>query len=36
MTIRCLPFDQPHDDVGLGCVVRGKPRSTVALFARNY
>ncbi|MFK4444760.1 prolyl-tRNA synthetase [Caballeronia udeis] len=36
VTIRCLPFDPPHDDIGVGCVVCGKPGSTVALFARNY
>ena len=36
VTIRCLPFDQSHEDAGSGCVVCGKPRSTVALFAKNY
>ena len=36
VTIRCLPFDQSHEDVGSGCIVCGKPRSIVALFAKNY
>jgi prolyl-tRNA synthetase len=36
VTIRCLPFDQSHDDAGSGCIVCGKPRSIVALFAKNY
>jgi prolyl-tRNA synthetase len=36
VTIRCLPFDQSHEDAGSRCVVCGKPRSIVALFAKNY
>lgn len=36
VTIRCLPFDQSHENAGSRCVVCGKPRSIVALFAKNY
>jgi prolyl-tRNA synthetase len=35
-TIRCLPFEQSHEDAGSECVVCGKPRSVIALFAKNY